>query len=376
MITGKIDEFNNCIILIDNIYMKKIFLIVPFLAALLALGSCVEEEKISSVSEFNLSSILYLEFTVNETEKCPIIFQYLEEGELNDTTLIMVENLNTKAKVKTFTLINPVILINLTVGDEVTFNDDNVLPITLTLRGESKTYYVHMQAKEPEISRSFFYVVKTSDVDETGGRYYLNEAKADRLIAVSETDYEGYADFTQTNWDNIGIVKSDLSVLFDINGGFYPEQSYGSFILTEKTTPGGSLYFNTDGPWADWTWTGGNEAIVSPGVWKLNFNTSTNHLDLLEVQWAITGTATNGEAGAMTYTSSNKTWSVTTNLSAGNIRFTTIPVSESDPIITYGAISKTQLAGNGNDIDVTVDGNYTLKIYLNVTPYRYEITKH
>jgi hypothetical protein len=356
--------------------MKKLFLIVSLLAGLLTLGACVEEAKISSVSDFSLSSILYLEFTVNETEKCPAIFQYSEEGELNDTIFIMVEKLNTKAKVKTFTLIDAAILINLTVGEEVTFNDDNVLPITLTLSGENKTYYVSMQAKEPEINQSFFYVIKTSDVDDSGGKYYLNEAKAEKLIAVSETNYEGYADFTQTSWDNIGIVKSNLSELFDIDGGFYPEQSYGSFILTEKTIPDGSMYFRTDGPWADWTWTGGNEAIVSPGVWKLNFNISTNHLDLLEVQWAITGTATNGGVQAMTYTSSNKIWSVTANLIAGNIRFITIPVSEGDPIITYGMASKTYLSETGNAINITSDGNYTLKIYLNVTPYSYEITKH
>jgi hypothetical protein len=355
--------------------MKKIFLIVPFLAALLALGSCVKEEKISPVSVFNLSSILYLEFTVNETEKCPVIFQYSEGGELNDTTLIMVENLNTSAKVKTFTLIDPAIQINLTAGEEVTFNESNVLQITLALGGANKTYYVSMQEKEQEGSKSFFYVVKTSDMDDAGGKYYLNEAKAEKLIAISETNYEGYADFTKTNWDNIGIVKSDLSGVFDVNGGFYPEQSCGSFILTEKTVDGG-LHFRTDGPWADWTWTGGNEAIVAPGFWKLNFDTSTNQLDLLEVQWAITGTATNDGIQAMTYTSSNKTWSITANLKAGNIRFTTIPVSEGDPIINYGQVSKTHLSENGNAINVTSDGNYTLKIYLNVTPYSYEITKH
>jgi hypothetical protein len=355
--------------------MKKLLLIIPLLAGLLTLGSCVEEAKLSSVSEFNLSSILYLEFTVNETEKCPIVFQYSEEGELNDTTLIMVTDLTANAQVKTFTLIDPAIQINLTAGEEVTFNEEDVLPITLTLGGASKTYYVRMQEKEPETSSSFFYVVKTSDTDDFGDKYYLNEAKAEKLIALSETNYEGYADFTQTNWDNIGIVKSDLSGLFDFNGGFYPEQSYGSFILTEKFVNGG-LHFRTDGPWADWTWTGGNAAIVAPGVWKLNFDTSTNQLDLLEVQWAITGTATNGGVQAMAYTSSNKTWSVTANLSAGNIRFTTIPVSDGDPTITYGASSKTKLVENGNAISISADGNYTLKIYLNITPYSYEITKH
>ncbi|KAA6328056.1 hypothetical protein EZS27_023007 [termite gut metagenome] len=329
--------------------MKKSFLIIPFLAGLLALGSCAEEAKLSSVSEVNLSSLLYLEFTVNETEKCPVVFQYSEEGELNDTILIMVEQLKTKAKVKIFTLIDPAIQINLTVGEEVTFNEDDILLITLTLGGASKTYYVRMQEKEQEKSKSFFYVVKTSDVDDAGGKYYLNEAKAEKLIAVSETNYEGYADFTKTNWDNIGIVKPDLSGVFDVDGGFYPEQSYGSFVLTENTI-GGGLHFKINGPWADWTWTGGNEAIVAPGVWKLNFDTSTNQLDLLEVQWAITGTATNDGVQAMTYTSPNKTWSVTANLSAGNIRFITIPISEGDPIITYGMASKTHLSETGNVI--------------------------
>jgi hypothetical protein len=356
--------------------MKKTISVVSLLGCLIGYYSCSESENPApEVPEITLSAVSYLEFTVNG-ENCPAAFQLLPDGGLSDTMVLQVTEPSTEATVKAVTLIDPGITINIAEGEKVTFVN-NVLAIILSNGSVSKTYYVEMRFSEGAANdRSFLYLVKTSDSDGSG-RYYLNTTTAEKLFTTADTDiYEGYVDLTATDWDNIGLVTSDLRTLLNVNDGFYPEVSFGSFTLVETEQAEGNLYYPTDGPWADWLWTGGNASIISPGVWKLNYNASTKLLELLEVQWAITGTATGGQAQAMTYISATKIWSITAELSAGNISFATIPVSEADPVVAYKAASSTQLAAEGNDIAIPSAGSYTIKIYLSISPYSYEVTKN
>lgn len=144
--------------------------------------------------------------------------------------------------------------------------------------------------------------------------------------------------------------------------------------MTEKPSPG-TGYFPCDGPWGDWTTTGGNASIVSPGIWKLNFNATTRELTLLETQWAVSGTAA-GTTKAMTYDSQTRKWSITTELSAGKLKFITIPVSVSDPTVTYGASDGlVRLSEQGTDISIDEAGTYRIELDLSTPFYDYSITK-
>jgi hypothetical protein len=262
----------------------------------------------------------------------------------------------------------------ITTGSTLTFAN-NVANITVTNNRIDHIYYVKMLYTPPP----FMYFVKTSDKDASGIKYYLNTATAQRIASGTyDANFEGYIDLTATNWDNIGLIQSDKSAYFDVNGGWWPEQSSGSFTLTKETPPGTGFY-PCAGPWADWNWTNKNAAIISSGVWKLNFNVTTNVLDLVETQFAISGTAS-GSVQKMTYNSSTKLWTVTANLSAGSFRFTTVPVVATDPVVKLGEYGTTGNTGNlatvGNNIAVNSAGSYLVILDLRNPPYyKYSLQK-
>ena len=176
-------------------------------------------------------------------------------------------------------------------------------------------------------------------------------------------------------WNNIGLVNPNLQEWYHFNGGWSLEQSSGSFTLSPEYFPETPNRFICWGPWADWIWTNNNPAIVSPGYWKVNYNSTSGQLDLLETQWAIRGTATNNITIALTYNSTTKTWNnENVALKAGTFKFVTIPVSPNDPVIGYGSSLSNVLSGRlsttGNDIKIATDGNYKINISF-VPPPRY-----
>jgi hypothetical protein len=295
---------------------------------------------------------------------------------LSDTLYLAVKKLNDTAIVQQISLADSVSTsASIKAGSILTFTN-SISPVTLTSNGTSHTYYVKMVYTPPP----FMYFIKTSDKDASGGRYFLNTATAQTIASNNyDENFEGYIDLTSTSWDNIGLIQSDKSAYFDFNGGWWPQQSSGSFTLT-KEAPAGSGYYPCAGPWADWNWVNSNAAIISPGVWKLNYNTSTKILNLVETQFAVSGSATS-TVQAMNYSSTTKRWTLTTNLTVGNLKFTTIAVTKGDPVVTLGEYNDSGNTGNlatdGNNIIIPSAGSYTITLNLSAPPYyTYSIVKN
>lgn len=320
-----------------------------------------------------VSPISALEMTVNGIDYTAVP-KLLDSGALNDTLFLTVRIPNTTATVKAVHF-DKGFTGNIKPGDVVTFDKD-VFPISLNKGGDSYTYVIKMDYKEPPI----LYFVKSSDRDTDGNKYYLDKNKSQRLASLnSDNKYEGFIDLTETNWDNIGLVASDLKSTYEYDGGWWPAKSSGSFTMVKKSASGTSNYFPSAGPWGDWLWTNDNPKIVSPGVWRFDFNVSSGELIMTETQWAVSGTAI-GASTAMVYSTNKKEWSVTANLNVGTLRFVTIPVVDGDPTLSYGELGSSTVTGyiesQGKDIEIKEAGNYTISIDLSKPPYySYSIIK-
>ncbi len=244
----------------------------------------------------------------------------------------------------------------------------------IVLNLHSATGYTY-SIKEVEVADTFMYFVKTSDRFVDDKKYTVDPEKSQKIYATEEDSaFEGYIDLTGTSWDNIGLVKANMSKYFDSTSGFGSGQSYGTLTLVEETREEGSIQFPCNGPWGDWTTNGGNDKIISPGYWKVNFNIETKELVMLETQWAISGSAVS-DVKAMTYDSETRTWKLTCTFNSGSFKFTTIPVSEGDPTIEYGEISSGKLGSSGNVINVDA-GEYEIVLNLHSgSIYGYSMTK-
>lgn len=224
----------------------------------------------------------------------------------------------------------------------------------------------------------FFYSVKTSDRDEAGDRYYLDPVIQARIASANyDNYYEGEADLTSSNWDNVGLVSEDLSTIYNLAAGPWPAVSSYSWTAETKTASPGSTHFKTEGPWNDWLITNDNPDIISPGVWRVNFDSSTNIVDMTMTQWAFFGSAVD-HVTAMTYDPASKSWSVSAALRSGSFHFETIPVSFGDPTfrLGYKADILGELAEDGTEIEISQAGEYNITLTLSVSPYyTYTLTK-
>lgn len=349
--------------------MKQyIYLIFAFFCVLIAGVSCNNDSYPDNPTIVSPISALVLSVEGMDYVAVP---KLTDDKVVDHTLSIEVRKPSTKAIVKSIVLADAGTSINIAEGDEVSFID-NKLPLTLTKGTISESYLVKMVFNPPP----FMYFVKSSDYGPNGDRYYLDVDHAQKLASVDYNDkFEGYIDLTGTNWDNIGLVESGLASYFDYNGGLTSAQTSASYTMAKKAALGGNV-FPCDGPWGDWITKNGNEEIVSPGIWKINFNAGTGVMSLLETQWAITGSATNA-LKAMTYSSSAHQWSLDADLSTGSLKFTTIAVSAGDQVVTYGASEGlSKLSESGKAIEISSAGNYNIVLDLSNSPYyNYSITK-
>lgn len=230
--------------------------------------------------------------------------------------------------------------------------------------------------KKTKDAPAYMYFVKTSDRFVENKKYTVDPEQSQRVYSVDNNGkYEGYIDLTGTSWDNIGLVKTDMLNYYDSGAGFGANQSYGQLTMKARQKEDGSVQFLCDGPWGDWTTTAGNDKIISPGIWKLNFDASTNELVMLETQWAVSGSAVS-EVKSMTYNQIEKTWKVTCTMTEGEFKFVTIPVNAEDPTVEYGRVSSTskELSSAGLSIPVQA-GEYEIVLILNKAKHSYTINK-
>ena len=204
-----------------------------------------------------------------------------EDGLLSKTLLVAVNQPSTTAIVKQIDVSDPSATVNINVGDVITFRN-NQFALEWTKGTQAETFLLEMSYNPPPV----MYLVMSG---EKGDYYGLNTETAQTIASITYNNlFEGYIDLTNTSWNNIGLVQSDQSAYFDVSAGLGGGQSYGTLAMVEKSSPG-TGYYPCDGPWGDWTTTGGNVSIVSPGIWKVNFDLTTRQIVLLETQWAVTG---------------------------------------------------------------------------------------
>ena len=111
-------------------------------------------------------------------------------------------------------------------------------------------------------------------------------------------------------------------------------------------------------------------------MWRVNFDSETLQVDMTMTQWCVAGSAV-GTAAAMHYSSQTRSWSLTTALSVGTMRFETVAVTFGDPTFDLGLSSGiSELASGGEMIAVSEAGNYEITLTLSNPPYyTYSLTK-
>ena len=164
-----------------------------------------------------------------------------------------------------------------------------------------------------------------------------------------------------------------------------PVGGYAQMQFAEGVYPG---YIDGNGaycPWGDW-WAGN-------AVWFVRYDSSDMTCFIMQTDWYVNGTATGDSPVAMTWSESEKTWSITGEFEAGDFRFETQvaegvegapdgeidgntgrPLSETEQII-YGMQSDGVLAEDGNVISIPAAGTYTITLDLNdPSAYTYTVS--
>jgi len=156
----------------------------------------------------------------------------------------------------------------------------------------------------------------------------------------------------------------------------------------------GYVYMANDGNQfkftADQTWTtnwGDNGAdgsleqdganiTADAGYYKINVDLLNNTYTMTNTTWGLIGSATadgwNSDQN-MTYDPDAKVWTITTDLSAGDIKFRANDAWD----INYGDTGADgTLEAGGDNISVSSAGNYTIELDLNNHPYSYTLTQN
>jgi len=123
---------------------------------------------------------------------------------------------------------------------------------------------------------------------------------------------------------------------------------------------------------------GGNNINVSggPGVFKVYADLPDKTYSWKKTVWTIIGDATAGGWNTdtqMTYSTTTKLWTVTTNLIVGGMKFR----ANADWGINFGDNNgDKKLQYGGNNISITTAGNYTITLDLTQAIYKYKLVKN
>lgn len=121
---------------------------------------------------------------------------------------------------------------------------------------------------------------------------------------------------------------------------------------------------------------GGNIIASTAGYYKMNVNLNDMTYEVLNTTWGLIGSATaNGwdSDEDMTYDPDTKVWTITTDLSAGEIKFRANDAWNLD----YGDTGADgNLDQGGDNIVVDEAGNYTITLNLSEAPYTYQLEQN
>ena len=121
---------------------------------------------------------------------------------------------------------------------------------------------------------------------------------------------------------------------------------------------------------------GADIAIPEAGYYRINADINALTYSFMKTDWGLIGSATpNGwdSDQNMTYNVETKTWSVTLDLIAGDIKFR----ANDDWALNYGDTDFDGVMEEGGDnLPITEAGNYTIVLNLEVAGYSYTIVKN
>lgn len=187
--------------------------------------------------------------------------------------------------------------------------------------------------------------------------------------------YQSASGYT-TDWS-----PADAPALESVNsddtyeGYVYMKNSENQFKITAEQNW-------TDGDWGDTGTDGsldaGGDNILAPdaGYYKINVDLNSMTYTILNTDWGLIGSATvNGwdSDQDMTYDPKAKIWTITTDLTAGEIKFRANDAWD----LSYGDTDGDfNLDAGGDNIAVDEAGNYTIELKLSKAPYSYTIIKN
>ncbi|MBL0234210.1 MAG: SusE domain-containing protein [Chitinophagaceae bacterium] len=173
------------------------------------------------------------------------------------------------------------------------------------------------------------------------------------------------------------------------NGGY---GGYEGYIVFNDAAPQFKFVKGNDWPAGDFgggvgTLTNGGSNLTLPsggagiaGLYLIRANTNSMTWDFTKINtWGIIGNATPGDWGAstpMTFNPSNGSWSITANLTVGEMKFR----ANNDWAINFGDNNNpidNKPEYGGTNIPVTVAGNYTITLNIGIGGnYSYKLKKN
>lgn len=120
-----------------------------------------------------------------------------------------------------------------------------------------------------------------------------------------------------------------------------------------------------------------NLSIADAGYYQVSVNLNDLTYSLTDTQWGLIGSATANGWGSdtdMTYDKQSKVWTITTDLTAGEIKFRANDAWD----IGYGDANGDGRLGQEDDNNITIEeaGNYTITLDLSKAPFTYELTQN
>ncbi len=174
-------------------------------------------------------------------------------------------------------------------------------------------------------------------------------------------------------WDPANDSTTITSVAGD--GTFEGYFWFGEADSQIKFTDGPSWDVNYGDTGADGTLdlAGENIVIAEPGFYKINVDLNDLTYTLVKTEFGLIGSATaNGwdSDENMTFDPEEGTWSITTNLVAGEVKFR----ANDDWAINYGDDDANGLlTQDGENIVIPASGTYSIKLFLDKPDYTYSI---
>lgn len=143
----------------------------------------------------------------------------------------------------------------------------------------------------------------------------------------------------------------------------------------QNQTIGDAVSGGTSGTLVVGDWGNDISVVGGPGYFKINANLDQATYSYIMTDWGLVGSATGSwdVDKDMTYDIATETWSITTDLIAGEIKFR----ANDDWAINYGDDGLNgRLEFNGANIPVAEDGNYTITLDLSEALYSYTVVKN